>query len=100
MLGDQADQPVARLFFKAYWGSGLVIQRLACRQCTPTRLSAWRMVSMLTEYGVSPRSQQTSAAKRRIQVLRGLPKARGRSCSSACNGAAGSTRRERLGRRD
>jgi hypothetical protein len=77
-----------------------VIQRLARRQFTPNRLSAWRIVSMLTGYGVNPRSQQTSAAKRSVQVLRGLPKARGRWCSSVCNGLASSTRRVRLGRRD
>jgi hypothetical protein len=103
MLRGQADQAVAVRFLNAYWGSGLVIQRLARRQFTPSRLSAWRIVSMLTGYGVNPRSQQTSAAKRSVQVLRGLPKARGRSCSRARNCSplpASSTARVRLGRRD
>jgi hypothetical protein len=82
MLGGQAAQPITRLFLKAYGGSGLVIQRLARRQCTPKRLSAWRMVSRLTWCGVRPCSRQTSAAQRRVQVVWGLPKARGRSCRS------------------
>jgi hypothetical protein len=37
------------------------------------------MFSMLTRYGVRPRSQQTSAAKRRVQVRRGF------SCNNARN---------------
>src|SRR5262249_48332633 len=78
MRRGQADQAVAGHFFNAYWGSGLVIQRLARRQFTPSRLRAWRIVSMLTGYGVNPRSPQPSATKRSVQVLRGLPKARGR----------------------
>jgi hypothetical protein len=100
MVGGQVHQPVARLFLNAYWASGLVIQCLARRQFTPNRLSAWRTVSMLTWSGVRPRSQQTSAAQGSVQVRRGLPKVRGRSCSSARNGWASSTRRGRLGRRD
>jgi hypothetical protein len=48
MLGRQLHQPVAALFLRMYCGSGLVIHRLARRQLTPSRLRAWRMVSMLT----------------------------------------------------
>jgi hypothetical protein len=48
MLVSPVHQPVAGLFFNAYGGSGLVIQRLARRQFTPSRLCAWRTVSMLT----------------------------------------------------
>ena len=50
----QADQPVARRFFRRYAGSGLVIQVLARFQPTPSRISAWRIVSSLTEPGGDP----------------------------------------------
>ena len=40
MLGGPVPQAVAPLFFRASWGSGLVIQRLARCQRTPRRVSA------------------------------------------------------------
>ena len=53
LLG-QADQAVARAFFRAYAGSGLVIQRLARCQRTPSRASVARIVSPLTRVGGQP----------------------------------------------
>src|SRR3712207_7718893 len=44
----QADQAVTRPFFRAYAGSGLVIQRFARFQPIPSRRMAWRIVSPLT----------------------------------------------------
>src|SRR3954466_8697990 len=79
----QADQAVAPVFLSAYCGSGLVIQVLARRQPTPSRLSASRMVSRLTRSAVMPCSAQTSAARARVQVERALPNWRGLWCKSA-----------------
>ncbi len=39
MVGRQADQAVAATFFRAYSGSGLVIQRLARLQPIPSRVT-------------------------------------------------------------
>src|SRR4051794_7549996 len=50
----QADQPVARPFFRRYAGSGLVIHRLARFQPIPIRTSAWRTDSPLIGREVSP----------------------------------------------
>jgi hypothetical protein len=55
----QADQTVATAFFRAYAGSGLVIQRLARFQPTPSRFRVARIVSPLTRSGVSPCSKLT-----------------------------------------
>ena len=77
------DQLVAPFFFRAYAGSGLVIQCLARFQATPKRRSATRMASSLTSRGVSPCAQLTSAARASVQRLVGLPKVRGLWCNSA-----------------
>src|SRR3954451_25030611 len=79
----QADQAVTPVFLSAYCGSGLVIQVLARRQPTPSRLSASRMVSRLTRSAVIPCSAQTSAARASVQVERALPNWRGLWCKSA-----------------
>ena len=50
----QADQAVARTFFRAYAGSGLVIQRFARFQPIPRRPIACRIVSSLTRSEVRP----------------------------------------------
>src|SRR5215510_5088766 len=71
------DQLVAPFFFRAYAGSGLVIQCLARFQATPNRWRATRMASSLTRRGVSPWAKLTSAAKASVQRLVGLPKVRG-----------------------
>jgi hypothetical protein len=47
-------QAGAGLCLTASWGSGRVIQRGARRPCTPSRVSAGRIVSMLTRGGVTP----------------------------------------------
>src|SRR4051812_33894909 len=73
----QADQAVAPVFLSAYCGSGRVIQVLARRQPSPSRLSASRTVSRLTRSAVIPCSAQTSAARARVQVERALPNCRG-----------------------
>src|SRR5579859_4194135 len=78
----QANQPVTRVFLRAYAGSGLVIQSLARCQCTPKRSSAVRTVSSLTRYAVKPCSKLTSAASSSVQRLVSLPYLRGLSCSS------------------
>ena len=84
----QADQAVAGAFFRAYPGSGLVIQRLARFQPTPRRLRVMRIVSSLTRCGVSPCSKPTSAASSRVHRPVGLPKSRGLRCSSPRSRAA------------
>src|SRR5215510_8951493 len=77
------DQLVAPFFFRAYAGSGLVIQCLARFQLTRKRRRARRMVSSLTRRGVRPWAKLTSAAKASVQRLVGLPKVRGLWCNSA-----------------
>ena len=79
----QTDQTVACAFFRAYAGSGLVIQRLARFQPTPRRLRVARMVSPLTRSGVSPCSKLTWAANSSVHRLLGLLNVRGLWCSSA-----------------
>jgi hypothetical protein len=102
-LGRQRHQPVAALLFRRYCGSGRVRHGLARRQLTPRRWRAWRMFSMRTRSGVRPRSQQPSATKPSVRILRGVPKVRGLSCHKACGGSrcwASRMTRGRRGRRD
>src|SRR5437763_12694416 len=73
----QADQAVARPFLRRYAGSGLVIQSLARLQPTPSRFSAWRIVSPLTGRSVRPSACATPAARSSVQSEVGLPKSRG-----------------------
>src|SRR5215210_5839137 len=84
----QADQAVARAFFRAYSGSGLVIHCFARRQRTPRRRSACRIVSSLTGSAVIPSAQATSEASSSVQTLVGLSKVRGLWCSSARSSSA------------
>jgi hypothetical protein len=71
----QPDQPVAPAFFRAYPGSGLVIQRLARRQFTPVRAKeVARMVSPLTRFSVNPSSKLACAANSKAHELVCLPK--------------------------
>src|SRR5262249_54877689 len=79
LLG-QSDQAVTPPFFRAYPGSGLVIQCLARCQLMPRRSRVWRMVSPLTRVGTIPWATLTSAAHSRVQTLVGWPKSRGRRC--------------------
>src|SRR4029079_9138336 len=79
----QADQAIARPFFRAYAGSGLVIQRLARCQRNPKRAKVARMVSPLTRSAVSPRSKLTAAANSKVHTLVGFPKVRGLWCNRA-----------------
>lgn len=76
-------QPLQWLFFKAYCGSGLLIQFLARFHCTPRRRIARRITSRLTGVLTSPCSKATSAAKSKVQRLVGLPNWRGGECSRA-----------------
>jgi hypothetical protein len=102
-LGGPAEQPGARRFVNASGGAGLVIQRVARLPRRPDRRRAWRMGSRRPWAGGRPRSPQTAAAARRVQVLRGVPPARGRSWSRARHGSArpaSRTTRGRLGRRE
>src|SRR5215210_8847610 len=78
-----ADQAVARPFFRSYAGSGLVIQRLARSQRTPSRSSVVRIVSPLTRAVVNPWLKASSAAKSSVHRLVGWPKSRGLRCSRA-----------------
>ena len=82
MARRQADQAVAAAFFRAYSGSGLVIQRLARFQPIPNRLSVSRIVSSLTRSAVKPCSKLTSAARSSVHRLVGLPNVRGLWCST------------------
>ena len=54
MAQRQCDQAIAPLFFRAYWGSGLVIQCFARFQLVSSCLTAWRMVSSLLRRSVTP----------------------------------------------
>ena len=93
MARGQADQAVARTFFRAYSGSGLVIHCLARFQRTPRRRIACRIVSPLTRSAVIPSAKLTSAARSSVHTLVGLPNVRGLWCSSArsCSSATSST---------
>src|SRR6185295_20143022 len=77
------DQLVAPFFFRAYAGSGLVIQCLARFQVTPNRRKARRMVSSLTRRGLRPWAKLTSTASASVHRLVGLPNVRGLWCNSA-----------------
>src|SRR6266536_1102921 len=77
MARGQANQAVARTFFRAYSGSGLVIHCLARFQRTPRRRIAWRIVSPLTCAAVIPSTKLTSAANSIVHTLVGRPKVRG-----------------------
>jgi len=79
----QADPPVARLFLRAYSGSGLLIQSRARRQLTPRRRKASRMVSSLTSAWVRPRAKQASAARFKVHSERAWPNSRGERWSKA-----------------
>src|SRR4051812_41072508 len=79
----QADQPVARPFFRRYAGSGLVIHRLARFQPIPIRISAWRTDSPLSGREVIPRAKATWATNPSVQSEVGLPKSRGLRWSRA-----------------
>src|SRR5262249_40011215 len=85
------DELVAPFFFRAYAGSGLVIQCLARFQFTRKRRRARRMVSSLTRRGVRPWAKLTSAAKASVQRLVGLPKVRGLWCKSGRRDSQGPT---------
>lgn len=65
----QTDQAVALTFFRAYSGSGLVIQRLARSQCSPAWARTARIVSPVTRRGVIPWRAASSAAIANVQTL-------------------------------
>src|SRR4051794_26925596 len=99
--GHQMHQAIAGTVFRAYSGSGLVIQRLARCQRMPKRSRVARMVSPLIRAAVSPRSKLTSAANSKVQRLVGFPKVRGLWCNRArsCSPrAASKATRNRWGR--
>src|SRR5262249_45326131 len=77
VLLPQSDQAVTPPFFRAYAGSGLVIQCLARSQLTPKRSRVCRMVSPLTCVATLPVAQLTSAASAKVHTLVGLPTAPG-----------------------
>src|SRR2546430_8378237 len=77
------DQLVAPFFFRAYAGSGLVIQCLARFQDTRKRRRASRMVASLTRRGVRPWAKLTSAASASVHRLVGWPNVRGLWCNRA-----------------
>src|SRR5215208_779247 len=83
VFAGQTDQPVAHAFFRAYSGSGLVIQCLARCQFTPMRAKVARMVSPLTRFSVNPSSKLSCAANSKVHKLVGLPKCRGLRCNSS-----------------
>src|SRR5262245_15541315 len=72
----KSDQAVTLPFFRAYPGSGLVIQCLARSQLMPSRSKVVRMVSPLTRVATMPSATLTWAAKSNVQTLVGLPKSR------------------------
>src|SRR5215831_16312894 len=103
MLGCQGNQAVTLPFFRAYPGSGLVIQCVARFQPVPRRRRVWRIVSPLTRMGTIPTATLTSAAHSRVHRLPGLPKSRGLRCKSARSRSACSgpkTKRVRWARED
>src|SRR5215212_4625346 len=93
MARRQANQAVARTFFRAYSGSGLVIHRLARFHRTSRRRIACRIVSPLTRSAVIPSAKATSAASSIVQTLVGWPNVRGLWCSIAriCSAPTAST---------
>src|SRR5258708_18677165 len=83
LLSRQSNQAVALPFFRAYAGSGLVIQCLARSQLIPSRSSACRMVSPLTRRATIPWATLTSAATSSFHTLVGSANARGQRCKTA-----------------
>src|SRR5579883_2336411 len=83
MAGRQADQTVALTFFRAYSGSGLLIQRLARNQRTPCWAKTARMVSPVTRRGVMPWRAASVAANSNVHRLVLCPNTRGDWCSKA-----------------
>jgi len=79
----QGNQAVTLSFFRAYLGSGLVIECLARSQLMPRRRSVCRIVSPLTWVDTLPAATLTSAASSNVHPLVGLPNARGQRCRSA-----------------
>src|SRR5207247_10188118 len=77
------DQLVAPFFFRAYAGSGVVIQCLARFQATRKRRRAKRMVSSLTRRGVRPWAKLTSAASESVHRVVSLSNVRGLLCKGA-----------------
>ncbi len=97
------NQPVARVFFSRYCGSGLVIQCLARFQLVFSRLSARRTLSSETSWAMIPCAKLTWAASSRVQVLRSWPKSRGLRCSKSLRRSAPSSEkavRSRWGREE
>lgn len=78
-------QPFKLLFFKAYCGSGLLIQFFARFHFTPSLEIALRITSRLTGLLTSPCSKTTAAASPNVQSEVGLPNWRGGACSNARN---------------
>src|SRR5262245_48622889 len=72
-IGDSGTSP----FFRAYAGSGLVIQRLARFQRTWDRARVARTVSPLTRPVVSTSAYAVWAARSQVHRLVGWPKSRG-----------------------
>src|SRR5262245_22319004 len=69
----QRDQAITPLFFRAYCGSGLVIQCLARFQLVRRRCNARRMLSSLRHRSVTPCSWQTWAARASVHTPVVLP---------------------------
>src|SRR5436309_15066492 len=80
------DQLVAPFFFRAYAGSGLVIQCLGRFQATRKRRRAKRMVSSLTRRGVRPWAKLTSAPSASVHRLVGFTSVRGHWCNGPRRG--------------
>src|SRR5581483_4859125 len=72
----QSDQMVALAFFRAYSGSGLVIQCLARNQRPPRWAKTARMVSPVTRRGVIPWRAASAAARSSVHKLVSCPNAR------------------------
>jgi hypothetical protein len=83
VLPCHCDQAVTLPFFRAFPGSGLVIQCLPRSQPMPNRSRVWQMVCPLTWVCTIPSATLTSSAKASVQMLVGLWKSRGLRCKSA-----------------
>ncbi len=79
-----AAQAVAGFFWRAYAGSGLVIQGLARCQLTSKRRTAVRIAARLTRGAVRPWAKLTAAANSNVPRLGGWPQGRGLWCHKAC----------------
>ena len=86
-----AGSAVAPFFFRAYAGSGLVIQCLARFQDTRKRRRATRMASSLTSRGVSPWAKLTSAASCERPPAGGLAERPGTLVQQRPQGLAGAS---------